>query len=232
VSHRTDVVAALLRDLGARLERGSRTEAGRDGRRLATGIPDLDRLLGGGVPSGRLTEITGPASSGRTSVALALLARATRAGEVAAWIDGAHALDAASAETAGAVLDRVLWARPPDPHAALRCGECLIGAGGFALVVLDVAHAAGASRRLPDACWQRLARRARGCATALVVVSDARSTGSQADLVLELRPPRAHFSGTPALLDALSIQAHVARHRSGPAQRAASLRLTSPRAAP
>jgi hypothetical protein len=223
-------VAGLLRDLGGRLERGSvalARHASQAGRRLATGIPDLDELLGGGVLPGRIAEITGPASSGRTSVALALLARATRAGQVAAWIDAAHALDAASAEAAGAVLDRVLWARPPDPGAALRCGECLLDARGFALVVLDVAGAAGA-RRLPDACWLRLARRAEGSATALVVVSGARSTGSQADLVLELRPPHAHFSGTPALLDGLSIEAHVARHRSGAAQRAARVRLAAP----
>ena len=224
----------LLRDLGAQLERGSRALAlDRQGeRRLATGIPDLDGLIGGGVPRGRLSEITGPVSSGRTSVALALLARATRDGEVAAWVDGAHALDAASAEAAGAVLERVLWARPPDPRAGLRCGECLLGARGFALVVLDLGVAAGAAQRLPDSCWQRLARTAVGSDTALVVVSTERSTGSQADLLLELRPPHAHFSGTPALLDGLSIEAHVARHRSGPAQRAASVRLTaSPRAA-
>jgi RecA/RadA recombinase len=224
-------VAGLLRDLGARIERGSHALARRDGRRLATGIPGLDGLLGGGVPPDRITEITGPACSGRTSVALALLARATRDGEVTAWIDAAHALHAASLEAAGAVLDRVLWARPPDPRAALRCGECLLAARGFALVVLDVAGAAGAAQRLPDSCWQRLARRAQGSATALVVVSAVRSTGSHADLVLELRPPHAHFSGAPALLDALSIEAHVARHRSGPAQRAASVRLAAPGAA-
>jgi RecA/RadA recombinase len=220
-------VAGLLRDLGARIERGSHALGRQAGPRLATGIPGLDGLIGGGVPAGRLTEITGPVSSGRTSVALALLARVTRDGEVAAWIDGAHALDAASAEAAGAVLDRVLWARPPDPRAALRCGECLLDARGFALVVLDVAGAAGAAQCLPDSCWQRLARRAQGSASALVVVSAARSTGSHADLVLELRPPHAHFSGTPALLDGLSIEAHVARHRSGPAQRAASVRLSA-----
>ena len=61
--------------------------------RLATGIDALDALLGGGFPRGRVSEITGPLSSGRTSLALALLAAATRAGEIAAVVDAADAFD-------------------------------------------------------------------------------------------------------------------------------------------
>ena len=57
--------------------------------RCPTGIPELDRLLGGGFPRGRLSEIAGPGSCGRTSLALALLSEATRAGEVVAVADGA-----------------------------------------------------------------------------------------------------------------------------------------------
>ncbi len=222
-------MAGLLRDLGAQLQRGSHALARASvpsGSRLATGIPDLDALIDGGLPPGRLSEIAGPASSGRTSVALALLAQATRRGCVVAWVDEAQAFDAASAEAAGAVLERVLWARPPGPREAMRCCECLLGAHGFALVVLDQAGAPG-EVQLPTSSWQRLARKAAGIGTALVVLSRARSTGSFADLVLEMQPPRAHFSGTPALLDGLSIEAYVARHRTGPAQRVASVRLTA-----
>ncbi len=221
------VVAGLLRDLGAQLQRGSQALARASvpsGSRLATGIPDLDALIDGGLPPGRLSEIAGPASSGRTSVALALLAQATQRGEVVAWVDEAQAFDAASAEAAGAVLERVLWARPPGPREAMRCCECLLGAHGFALIVLDLDCAPG-EVQLPIASWQRLSRKTVSIGTALVVLSRTRSTGSFADLVLEMQPPRAHFSGTPALLDGLSIEAYVARHRTGPAQRVASVRL-------
>jgi hypothetical protein len=76
-----------------------------------TGLADLDALLGGGLPRGEISEIVGPASSGCTRLALAVLAEATRAGEVAAYIDATDCLDPRSAEQAGIVLDRLLWVR-------------------------------------------------------------------------------------------------------------------------
>ena len=90
-------IEALLRDLGSRLRRGSGEASRQTGgiRRHPTGLASLDALLGGGFPSGRLCEIAGPLSSGRTSIALALLAQATRAGEWTAWVDVADALDPA-----------------------------------------------------------------------------------------------------------------------------------------
>ena len=105
--------------------------------RLATGIPALDQLLGGGFPRGRLSEVTGPLSSGRTSLALSLLAGATQRGEIVAAVDGADAFDPASAEDAGVLLDRVLWVRAPRGREALRSAERLLEAHGFALVLLD-----------------------------------------------------------------------------------------------
>jgi hypothetical protein len=224
-------VDGLLRDLGSRLQRGSQAlaRAERASRRLATGLPQVDRLIQGGFPPGRLAEIVGPVCSGRTSLALALLARATRGGEVGGWVDAAQALDAASAQAAGAVLERVLWARPSGVREAVRCCECLLDARGFALVVLDLADGSGEAQRLPASTWQRLSRRAAGLGTALVVLSPARTTGSFSDLVLELQPTRAHFSGTPALLDGISIEARVARQRTGPVQRIASVRLSADR---
>ncbi|RIK98478.1 MAG: recombinase RecA, partial [Proteobacteria bacterium] len=85
--------------------------------RFATRIGAVDALLGGGFPRGRVSEITGPPSSGRTSLVLALLAAATRDGETTAVVDAADAFDPASARAAGVDLGRVLWARPPRPHA-------------------------------------------------------------------------------------------------------------------
>jgi hypothetical protein len=114
--------------------------------RLATGLADVDRLLGGGFPRGCLSEITGAPSSGRTSLALTLATAATRAGEVAAWIDTADALDPTSLEAAGVDLGRLLWVRAPGARDALRCTERLLEAGGFALVVLDLQRPSDAER--------------------------------------------------------------------------------------
>ena len=80
---------------------------------VTSGIPALDALAGG-LPRGCLTEIYGPASSGRTSVMLAALAAATRRGEYCALIDASDALDPQSVAAAGIDLDRLLW---------VRCGE-------------------------------------------------------------------------------------------------------------
>src|SRR4051812_42163812 len=74
------------------------------------GIPALD-VLTGGVPRGALTEMVGPASSGRTSVMLTLMAEVTRRQEVCALVDVTDSFDPASAEAAGVDLKRVLWVR-------------------------------------------------------------------------------------------------------------------------
>jgi recA bacterial DNA recombination protein len=77
---------------------------------VASGIPALDALTGG-LPRGCLTEICGPASSGRTTVLLAALAASTRRGEFCALVDASDALDPNSAAAAGVELDRLLWVR-------------------------------------------------------------------------------------------------------------------------
>jgi hypothetical protein len=77
----------------------------------STGLPALDALLGGGIPRGQITELVGQASSGRTSVAFAILAEATARGEVAAYIDATDSLDPRSAQKAGIALERLLWVR-------------------------------------------------------------------------------------------------------------------------
>lgn len=219
-------IDALLRDLGPQLRRGG--PPARPPARLPAGIPEIDRLLGGGFPRGGLSEIAGPTSSGRTSLALALLARTTRAGEVAAVVDGADAFDPASAEAAGVDLERVLWVRAPGPRKALRSTERLLKAHGFALVLFD---RAGADPRVAPASWPRLARAAAGTGTALVVLSACRGAGTSAALSLEMRPNRAHFTGAPALLEGLEIEAALVRHRTAPAERSASVRLRTSLAA-
>jgi len=218
-------VDALLRDLGSRLRRGSH-EAARQtsgGRRHPTGLADVDALLGGGFPAGRLCEIAGSLSSGRTSLALALLAQATRAGEWTAFVDVADAFDPSSAHAAGVALPHVLWVRPQDSRQAARACARLLELRGFALIALDLPPPRQLA--LPPAAWQRLARAAAASGTSLIVLSEQRLTGTSSSLVLETRCARAQWSGMPALLEGLEIEAQVARMREGPARRIAAVRL-------
>ncbi len=219
-------VEGLLRDLGPQLRRGG--APAESTAHLATGISEIDQLLGGGFPRGRLSEIAGAASSGRTSLALALLARSTAAGEVTAVVDCADAFDPGSAHNAGVLLDRVLWVRTPHTPQALRCAERLLEAHGFALVLLDLAIP---DLRTTPATALRLARTAASTGTALVVLTDARALGTAAEVAIELAPAQTHFTGTPALLEGLDVQVHLVRHRNAPGPRYATVRLRATQAA-
>ncbi len=178
--------------------------------RLATGHAAVDHLLGGGFLRGRLAEITGPLSSGRTSLAVALAATATRAGEVVAWIDPSDALDPASLEAAGVVGERLLWVRPTRTGDALRCAERLLLARGFALVVLDL-DVPGAR----TGAWLRLTRCASASATALVLLGREPALGSFAALAVDLRVTRLRFAERPAWLEGLEARLALVRRRSG-----------------
>lgn len=236
-----EALESLLVDLGARLRRGAQLEArgsagccaGERDRRCSTGVPALDRLLGGGLPRGHLCEIAGPPSSGRTSLALGLLAAATRAGECAAWIDCADALDPPSAAAAGGDLRRVLWVRASGRRDALRSTERLLQTDGFALVILD---ATGAGRRETGPRWSgadglRLARLAAGASATLVLLGEERCAGSSAAVALALEPGAVRFAGTPSLLEGLEVRVRLARHRTAPADRAIAVRLRTTQAA-
>jgi len=119
--------------------------------RRPSGVPLLDAALGGGWPQGRVCELVGSLSCGRTGMAIATLAAATAWGEVAAWIDGADAFDPASAAAAGVSLDRVLWVRPRTAGEVVRVAEVVLETGGFAVVVLDVGDGRGRLRSEEEA---------------------------------------------------------------------------------
>ena len=110
---------------------------------VSSGISALDALTGG-LPRGCLTEICGPASSGRTTVLLAALAAATQRGESCVVVDASDALDPRSAAAAGVELDRLLWVRcgedPPRPRT--RQNGCPISRASFAREVGDSSQAA------------------------------------------------------------------------------------------
>jgi hypothetical protein len=161
-----------------------------------------------------VSELTGARSTGRTALACAIAAGATQAGETIAWIDPEDALDPEAAARSGLVLERTLWVRPRTFDDAGRATDLLLAAGGFGLVVLDVAESPAATHWH----WMRLTRAAERTRTALLVVSKRRCTDATAALTLEVTARRVRWSGGPGrlvLLDGLTCRVTVARNRLG-----------------
>ena len=105
---------------------------------ISTGSISVDYALGvGGVPRGRVTEIFGPESSGKTTLALQIIAQAQKAGGMAAFVDAEHALDASYARKLGVDLDGLLVSQPDNGEQALEIVEVLVRSGGVDVVVVD-----------------------------------------------------------------------------------------------
>jgi recombination protein RecA len=105
---------------------------------IPSGSLGLDHALGvWGIPRGRVTEIYGPESSGKTTMALHMIAEAQKAGGVAAFIDAEHALDAKYARALGVNTDELLIAQPDTGEQALEITETLVRSGGIDIVVID-----------------------------------------------------------------------------------------------
>jgi recombination protein RecA len=105
---------------------------------IPTGALSLDIALGvGGIPKGRITEIYGPESSGKTTLALHVVAEAQRVGGSAAFIDAEHALDTKYAERLGVDIDNLLVSQPDFGEQALEIAEILIRSGGIDVIVID-----------------------------------------------------------------------------------------------
>lgn len=105
---------------------------------ISTGTIALDAALGiGGVPRGRIVEIYGPESSGKTTLALQIVAEAQRAGGVAAFIDAEHALDPTYAARLGVDINDVLISQPDTGEQALEIADMLVRSGAIDVVVID-----------------------------------------------------------------------------------------------
>src|ERR687886_1854915 len=105
---------------------------------ISTGAVSLDYALGiGGVPRGRVIEIFGPESSGKTTLALQVIAEAQKNGGMAAFVDAEHALDAAYAQKLGVEIDNLLVSQPDNGEQALEIVEVLIRSNGVDVVVVD-----------------------------------------------------------------------------------------------
>jgi hypothetical protein len=172
------------RKLGATVAAAARTPVAV----ARTGADDLDRQLDGGWPCGAVSELVGRPSTGRTGLLVSTLARAAAEGQVVALVDTCDRFDPRSAAGAGLDLDRLLWvrgapltvelARPAVLDRALRQAvrafDLILRAGGFAVVVLDLADVpAAAVRRLPPATWLRLAHVNEGRPTVGLIVGTA-----------------------------------------------------------
>jgi recombination protein RecA len=105
---------------------------------ISTGSIGVDAALGvGGVPRGRIIEIFGPESSGKTTLSLHVIAEAQRAGGLAAFIDAEHALDAEYAKKLGVDVDNLLVSQPDSGEQALEIAEVLVRSGAIDVIVID-----------------------------------------------------------------------------------------------
>jgi hypothetical protein len=192
-------------------------------RLVPTGLSPVDHLIAG-FPRGQLSEVTGPASSGRSGLLLSLVARATARGALCAWIDPADRFDPASAETAGADLERLLWLRGRSSNEAVAAAGTLLGSGLFEAVVLDLASASPAALRLlPGSTWIRLQRMAADTPSALVLLASEHVACGPGGVRLALDGARPRWSGTGPGRLLRGLDATVAAGRHAPRRAAFTL---------
>ncbi len=142
VADREKALAAALAQIEKAHGKGSVMRLGEDVRQpievIPTGSIALDVALGiGGLPRGRVVEIYGPESSGKTTVALHVIANAQAAGGICAFIDAEHALDPDYAAKLGVDTDALLVSQPDNGEQALEIADTLVRSGALALVVID-----------------------------------------------------------------------------------------------
>lgn len=202
----------------------------------STGLAALDEALGGGWRRGELSELAGPASSGRTSVLVSTMAAATDRGEVVGLIDSIDRFDPAMAAAAGVDVSRVLWVRGPSVSTiterasasaaassadaivrrALRAADLIVRAGGFGVVALDLADLpVTLLRRVPSSSWLRLAHANEGRDTVCLLIADAPMARSPRGWSVRLTA-RARWTGDSAQrrrLDGLDVRVSVTSAR-------------------
>ena len=219
--------AKILAQGGAMPKLGAVVPASRLEVRLApemvsSGIPQLDSLTGG-LARGCLTEICGTASSGRTSVLLFALARATERGEVCALVDASDAFDPASAAAAGMAMSRLLWVRCGEKHPSrkppsaswknrrgippcqrwesqlgqmLKVTDLLLQSNGFGMIALDLGDIpVESARRIPLASWFRFRRAVEHTPTALLVLEQQPIAGSCSSMLVKVSSVSPQLSG-------------------------------------
>ncbi len=155
---------------------------------LSTGIPEVDSLTGG-FPRGAITEIFGPASSGRTSFMLSALANATRLEEVCALIDTNDVFDPLSAAKAGVNLEQLFWIRcGAKMEHAFKASDLLLQGVGFGLVVLDIGDVPPRdAQRIISSWWYRFRRTVENTPSVFIVIAEDSCVRSCASLALKMK---------------------------------------------
>jgi hypothetical protein len=189
---------------------------------LPTGIEILDFQVDG-VPRGRISEISGPLSSGRTIFLHRLMASAGARGEYCALVDAANAFDPVTARAAGVRLERLVWVRcGGNLEHAFKATDLLVHGGGFGLVALDLCDIAEEHlRRIPASYWFRFRRAIEPAPIILLVVAERPLARSCASLSIATERTAADFAGR------LFRQARYRLEpRKPPAARAAEVEVT------
>jgi hypothetical protein len=182
---------------------------------VLSGLEEIDALTGG-LPRGGLTEMVGPASSGRTGLALAILAAMTAREEVCAWVDAQDAFDPFSAQAAGTELERLLWVRCRNIEQTLRAADLLIHGGGFGMVVLDLSDVAPRTvRRVPLSFWFRFRRAVEHTPTVLVLLEQEPCAKSCASLVLEVRNSKLEIGNSKLEIENSKLEIGNSKLESG-----------------
>jgi recombination protein RecA len=141
--NRNKAIGAAVTQIERQFGKGSIMRMGDEAPRrkvasISTGALALDLALGvGGVPKGRIVEIFGPESSGKTTLALHIIAEAQREGGLAAFIDAEHALDPTYAQAIGVDLENLYFSQPDNGEQALEIADTLVRSGALDLVVVD-----------------------------------------------------------------------------------------------
>lgn len=188
-------------------------------------IPNLAmRSVLHALPRGAVTEIVGPASSGRTAFLHTLLAAATAAGELAAIVDAGSVFDPAGVHALGGDLGKLLWVRGGGrAEQALRAADLILHGGGFGLVALDLCDVPERIlQHVPASYWHRFRRAIENTPTVLAVVAAQPQARSCAARQIAFARRRVRWSGQdPArLLAGLETGAHL---QKPPAPRAVTL---------
>ncbi len=203
-SDRSKALDAALAQIDRQFGKGSVMRLGSDERApvevISTGSIALDSALGiGGLPRGRIVEIYGPESSGKTTVALHAIANAQAAGGIAAFVDAEHALDPVYAQKLGVDIDQLLVSQPDTGEQALEITDMLIRSGSIDVIVIDSVAALVPKAELDgDMGDAHVGLQARLMSQALRKLTGAlSSTNTTAIFINQLREKIGVFFGSP-----------------------------------
>jgi recA bacterial DNA recombination protein len=179
-------------------------------------LPALKYLLPKGLCRGIIAEVNGRRSSGRTSVALHVLAQATARGESCAVLDLYDSFHPASAQAAGVQLDRVLWARcHGNAEHAIRATDLLLHAGGFGVVLLDLCEAsARALNRIPLSYWYRFRRAVENTPAILLICAELAQAKSCSTNTIDLISKAFDWPGKPPFMLLRGLRANATPRRA------------------